>query len=201
MAKTFDELFDEAYELVQRANGLQAERIRIRQKALTLRADLQSDIDDLKDKADRLAAEFKRLYQDSQGAYSSGQGALAKSLASEGKAKQIECEELNCQVKRGIEELKRKVADLYRQADEKQAEADSLIRRARAIEKELKTRGTFAWSSFVSKKIKGGYQTNLYVGMKGNEQHLDEFYSMDERDIHRGTVRTDEKTKRHGPPE
>ena len=195
MAKTFDELFDEAYELVQRANELLAERIRLKQKALQLRADYQSDIDDLKEEADNLAQEFKRLFQESQEAYSNRQGALAKSLAAQGKAKQSECEDLNRQVKGKIEEMKRRVNGLYQQADEKQEEAVALIQSAEAIEDELKRQSKTAWATFVAKRSQRGYQEDLYSGFEGRDEHLHEFYSLDERGIHRGTVRTIEPKK------
>lgn len=200
MTKAFDELFDEAYELVQRANGLLAERIRLKQKAMQLRADYQADIDDLKEEADNLAQEFKGLFRESQEAYSSGQGALAKSLASDGKAKQSRCEGLNRQVKSKIEETKRKIDALYGQADEKQKEAKELIHQAKTIELELKKKGRIAWATCVVKYSKRGYQRDIYAGMKGTGQHLHDFYSIDERGIQEGVTQKDEGTKEYRPP-
>lgn len=195
MGKTFDELFDEAYELVQRANELTAERIKIRQKVLNVRADCQSDIDDLKEKANSLAQEFKRLFRESQDAYSNGQGALAKSLALDGKAKQSKCEDLNRQVRSKIEEMKRGVNDLYRQADKKQEEATALIQGAKRIEDELKRQGRTAWATFAAKRSRRGYQEDLYIGLEDGGEHQHEFYSIDERGIHSGTIRTIEPKK------
>lgn len=40
-----------------------------------------------------------------------------------------------------------------------------------------------------------GYQTDFYAGLEGSGEHLHEFYSLDERGIRKGVVRTQEPTK------
>lgn len=194
MPKTFDELFDEACELTRKANRLLVEREKIRQEAASFRFKHQSEIDEMKVEADALAREFKRLYQESQDAYAGGQGAYAKQLSLEGHAKQAECEDLNRQVGRKIEELKEKLVSFYRRADAKQKEADEYYNRAKQIEEELKSRGRTVWARLVVKWTERGYQSDLYVGFEDSGEHLHEFYSLDERGIRKGVVRTDEET-------